>query len=254
MLAVSSALQASVRAQQRYASLTARGDAVLSRQQPTDEPPPWATFDEPLGGDELSRARSRFDAVDGEARPAVGGASTGGDSAADAARAIGRLIGVDDPAAQATSGSPAPTGSRTTPRQPPRADSGGTASTFADPAIAAAEAATPTARNNPSTQSTSAAKESAANTTAATKTAGAKKSTAKKSTAKKSTAKKSTAKKTTAKKTTAKKSTGQKSPAKAAAEKTTPPASSSRASSSTAPATDPSTDPSTAPPAGGSGA
>jgi hypothetical protein len=48
MLAVSTALQMSLRAQQRYARLTARGDEVLHRGHPTDEPPPWATFDEPV--------------------------------------------------------------------------------------------------------------------------------------------------------------------------------------------------------------
>jgi hypothetical protein len=47
MLAVSSALQASLRAQQRYARLTARGDEVLAGRA-GDEPPGWATFDEPV--------------------------------------------------------------------------------------------------------------------------------------------------------------------------------------------------------------
>jgi hypothetical protein len=56
MLAISTALQASVRAQQRYACLTARGEALLNRTHPTDEPPAWATFDEPVGVDELRRA------------------------------------------------------------------------------------------------------------------------------------------------------------------------------------------------------
>jgi hypothetical protein len=45
MLAVSSVLQLSLRAQQRYAALTVRGDEVLGRR-PTDEPPAWATFDD----------------------------------------------------------------------------------------------------------------------------------------------------------------------------------------------------------------
>jgi hypothetical protein len=48
MLAVSTALQMSLRAQQRYARLAARGDDVLNRRAPTDEPPPWATFDDPV--------------------------------------------------------------------------------------------------------------------------------------------------------------------------------------------------------------
>ena len=56
MLAVSSALQASLRAQQRYARLTARGDEVLHRRPPTDEPPPWATFDAPVDVAELRTA------------------------------------------------------------------------------------------------------------------------------------------------------------------------------------------------------
>lgn len=56
MVAVSTALQVSLRAQQRYARLAARGDAVLNRRRPTDEPPAWATFDEPVPVEELRRA------------------------------------------------------------------------------------------------------------------------------------------------------------------------------------------------------
>lgn len=55
MLAVSSALQASLRAQQRYARLAARGDEVLNRRTPTEEPPPWATFDDPVSLDDVRR-------------------------------------------------------------------------------------------------------------------------------------------------------------------------------------------------------
>src|SRR5437879_552769 len=53
MLAVSTALQASLRAQQRYASLAAKGDEFLARRDTSDEPPAWATFDPPLGADRL---------------------------------------------------------------------------------------------------------------------------------------------------------------------------------------------------------
>jgi hypothetical protein len=53
MLAVSTALQMSLRAQQRYARLAARGDDVLHRRPTTDEPPPWATFDDPVSVDGL---------------------------------------------------------------------------------------------------------------------------------------------------------------------------------------------------------
>jgi hypothetical protein len=58
MLAVSTALQVSLRAQQRYARLTARGDEALSRRKTGDEPPEWATFDDPLPSDELHSRRS----------------------------------------------------------------------------------------------------------------------------------------------------------------------------------------------------
>ncbi len=52
MLAVSTALQVSLRAQQRYARLAARGDQALSRRPAGDDPPAWATFDEPVPTDE----------------------------------------------------------------------------------------------------------------------------------------------------------------------------------------------------------
>jgi hypothetical protein len=56
MLAVSSALQASLRAQQRYARLAARGDDVINRRPTTDEAPPWATFDDPISAEDLRAA------------------------------------------------------------------------------------------------------------------------------------------------------------------------------------------------------
>ncbi len=59
MLAVSTALQMSLRAQQRYAALTARGDDLLSGQRPTDEPPPWARFDDPVEESSLEGAALR---------------------------------------------------------------------------------------------------------------------------------------------------------------------------------------------------
>jgi hypothetical protein len=53
MLAVSTALQMSLRAQQRYAHLAAKGDELLNRREVTDEPPEWATFDAPVAVDKL---------------------------------------------------------------------------------------------------------------------------------------------------------------------------------------------------------
>jgi hypothetical protein len=103
MLAVSTALQASIRAQQRYARLTARGDALLNRRPPTDEPPDWATFDDPLPTDELRQRRlSAFDAVDGA-------------DAADTATAAAQLIG--DAVGRLRPGSSRPR--KTEPRTPP---------------------------------------------------------------------------------------------------------------------------------------
>ncbi|MEO8888256.1 MAG: hypothetical protein ABI301_04065 [Jatrophihabitantaceae bacterium] len=82
MLAVSTALQLSLRAQQRYALLAAKGDDILNHREPTDEPPPWATFDAPIDdvpiddepavkpGKAVNRPRngtpSRFDAIGDE--------------------------------------------------------------------------------------------------------------------------------------------------------------------------------------------
>lgn len=64
MLAVSSALQMSLRAQQRYARLAARGDDVINRRPPSEEPPPWATFDDPVSVDDLGAAmRAESDPV-----------------------------------------------------------------------------------------------------------------------------------------------------------------------------------------------
>ncbi|HEY3714865.1 MAG TPA: hypothetical protein VGL39_10080 [Jatrophihabitantaceae bacterium] len=50
VLAVSTALQFSLRAQQRYAELTLRGDELLGRLHgPPEDPPSWATFDDEGG-------------------------------------------------------------------------------------------------------------------------------------------------------------------------------------------------------------
>lgn len=47
VLVVSTALQFSVRVQQRYAELALRGDELLGRlHAPPEEPPAWATFDD----------------------------------------------------------------------------------------------------------------------------------------------------------------------------------------------------------------
>lgn len=81
MLAVSTALQVSLRAQQRYARLAARGDDVLNRRPAGDEPPSWATFDEPLSPEELRR--TAFDPLDGRNFPI--------------SRTFAELFGTDEP-------------------------------------------------------------------------------------------------------------------------------------------------------------
>ena len=69
MLAVSSALQMSLRAQQRYARLAARGDDVINRRPPGEQPPAWATFDDPVSVGDLTGA-ARGDGADDRARAA----------------------------------------------------------------------------------------------------------------------------------------------------------------------------------------
>jgi hypothetical protein len=61
VLAVSTALQASLKAQQAYAGLVARGDEVLGQLRGQQDDPPWARFDDdaPAGG----RPPSAFDAA-----------------------------------------------------------------------------------------------------------------------------------------------------------------------------------------------
>jgi len=54
MLAVSRALQLSLRAQQHYAEMTARGDEILATRHVTDDAPPWATFDQPVAEDPVA--------------------------------------------------------------------------------------------------------------------------------------------------------------------------------------------------------
>jgi hypothetical protein len=79
MLAVSTALQMSLRAQQRYARLAERGDAVLNRRPVSDEPPSWATFDDPL-------------------EPGAGNHFPAGDAdAAQASTMLRDLLGTDTP-------------------------------------------------------------------------------------------------------------------------------------------------------------
>jgi hypothetical protein len=56
MLAVSAVLQQSLRSQQRYARLIARGDEVLNHLHTSDEAPAWATFDEPVDEVDLTQA------------------------------------------------------------------------------------------------------------------------------------------------------------------------------------------------------
>jgi hypothetical protein len=83
MLAVSTAMQMSLRAQQRYARLAARGDEILNRRGTTDDPPPWATFDEPVSVDTLLGVSGPADADAaaagaGNGRPASEGLSRNG--------------------------------------------------------------------------------------------------------------------------------------------------------------------------------
>ena len=68
LMAVSSAMQASLKVQQHIAMLAARGDEVLSQLRGSSaEPPSWATFDDsPTGAsdDDSQPARAAFDRID----------------------------------------------------------------------------------------------------------------------------------------------------------------------------------------------
>jgi hypothetical protein len=67
LMAVSSAMQASLKVQQHIATLAARGDEVLSQLRGNStEPPSWATFDEdvPAGGDDVQPPKAAFDLID----------------------------------------------------------------------------------------------------------------------------------------------------------------------------------------------
>ncbi len=71
MVAVSTAMQASLKVQQHIAMLAARGDEVLSRLRGTSvEPPRWATFDETPGAPSAAEApvfqagKAAFDLID----------------------------------------------------------------------------------------------------------------------------------------------------------------------------------------------
>jgi hypothetical protein len=70
MIAVSTAMQASLRMQQHIATLAARGDEVLRRLHGTSaEPPAWATFDDPPSeapNDGAAASRAAFDKIDYE--------------------------------------------------------------------------------------------------------------------------------------------------------------------------------------------
>lgn len=65
MRAISTALKLSLRAQQRYAALAARGDEVIAARQTAEEAPGWATFDDDTsdGSGPAGRKPSAFDAV-----------------------------------------------------------------------------------------------------------------------------------------------------------------------------------------------
>ncbi|HEX8768210.1 MAG TPA: hypothetical protein VF714_07565 [Jatrophihabitans sp.] len=69
LMAVSSAMQASLKVQQHIATLAARGDEVLSQLRGSSaEPPSWATFDDdsPAGGtgDDAQSPKAAFDLID----------------------------------------------------------------------------------------------------------------------------------------------------------------------------------------------
>jgi hypothetical protein len=68
VLAVGTALQVSLKAQQRYAELVIRGDELLGQLRGQRAgTPPWARFDDEEGPESESRPRSAFDSAGGPA-------------------------------------------------------------------------------------------------------------------------------------------------------------------------------------------
>lgn len=66
MRAVSTALKYSLRAQQRYAELAARGDEIISARQTGDAAPEWARFDDDVDEPPARPRPSAFDRVSEE--------------------------------------------------------------------------------------------------------------------------------------------------------------------------------------------
>jgi hypothetical protein len=66
MAAVSTAMQVSLRMQQRIAELAQRGEEVMARfKQSSAEPPKWAKFDDgPAPGEALAASKAAFDRID----------------------------------------------------------------------------------------------------------------------------------------------------------------------------------------------
>ncbi|WP_375487830.1 hypothetical protein [uncultured Jatrophihabitans sp.] len=182
MLAVSSAMQASLRAQQRYARLAARGDEVLNRRAPTEQPPPWATFDDPVPVGELRR--------------------TAGEAAdADKPSMFDELFGVEDPTLPVDGREPV---DEIVP---------------ADEPLVAPDVQTPVVPVSPDARGRSTADGSASARTSAPSTTTAPTTTARKSPARKTTARKTPARKTAPGKTAPGKTAAGKTAAKKTASK-----------------------------------
>jgi hypothetical protein len=182
MLAVSTALQMSLRAQQRYARLTARGDEVL-RGQPSDDPPEWATFDDPVPTGELHD--TAFDRMDGHGVPDL--------------RSFADLFAVTDPGERAEA---APDGSKAqptaAPNSKPAAKKAAAKKTAKKPPAAAKKPAAKTASAQPAVRK--APEKTAAQAPAkSTAKAPVKKASVKKASVKKASVKKAPAGKAAAK-------------------------------------------------------
>lgn len=106
VLAVSAALQLSLRAQQRYAELTLRGDELLGRlHAPPEEPPSWATFDDDparAGRPEPTRTGRPGPVPGGKPDPTAAGERPGDVPAAPADAASGSPRNASGPAKGAT--------------------------------------------------------------------------------------------------------------------------------------------------------
>jgi hypothetical protein len=157
MTVITTAMQTSLKVQQRIAELAVRGDAVISQLRGTSpEPPTWATFDDAPAEAEASNGKAAFDRIDYDTGYDDGEDETTGEADSETSGRPGRwdAVGVggtppedlydDAPLAAPTEIPPAAAPKKKAPAKK-------AAKTVAEPIEVVAEKAKPSATPNPAT-------------------------------------------------------------------------------------------------------